>query len=346
MTTRKILLVNPTKHLGNLLVSLGLVQYACKQWRELGVQVLLVFDKTYENIIGPALPAENIVYYPRKVIENAGLFTRLAAYLRCARILRHFHADVALDMEADSISFQLTVLSGAKRRYGPYGTRHARWYHRLSEKRRQLHEYYKYEALLAMLMDVSSLAPGYGDVSAVPASPGVDAFVRQSFPQPVPRLVAIHAGATKLKKMWPVAHFRKLVELLQAKGFSPLLIGAGAIDREANLRINRELAQPVPDTCNQWNLPELVDLLKRCQFYVGNDSGPMHLASALGIPAAAIFGSSSEQHWGPLAATTVVVRGEACEPDCRGGRDCQVNYRCLASIAPERVCDEVIRRAR
>lgn len=341
----KILVINPTKHLGNLLISLGLAQHTCALWRKQGDSVLWVFDENYRAIVAPSLPGENILYYPRKAIEQASPVGKLVRYMTMLRQVRKFKPDVALDLEADSVSSLLAVLSGAKQRIGSIEAKHPGRYHQLAAKRPKPHEYYKYHQVFATQFDLASLLPHYGDVSAVQARDAVNQVCQELKLDTRHRMVAIHAGATKLKKMWPVEHFQNLVLELRAQGLTPVLIGAGAIDQETNARINAGLqaqgAEAVTDLCNRLSLAGLIDFLKRCAFYIGNDSGPMHLASALHIPAIALFGSSNEALWGPLGATTDVMRGQPCESDCNRGHSCRVNYRCLTALSAQQVSERV-----
>ena len=83
-------------------------------------------------------------------------------------------------------------------------------------------------------------------------------------------------------------------------------------------------------------LRELMALLKCCRLLLGNDSGPMHLAAALGTPVVALFGSTSLELTGPGLGDTThqLLRGSArCSPCFR--RECPVDFRCMTSISVE-----------
>ena len=74
-------------------------------------------------------------------------------------------------------------------------------------------------------------------------------------------------------------------------------------------------------------IPELAELIRGAQLYVGNDSGPMHLATAVGTSTVAIWGSSSSVRWHPWGVAHRVVQNPfACNP-CPG-------YRCLVASSP------------
>jgi heptosyltransferase-2 len=84
------------------------------------------------------------------------------------------------------------------------------------------------------------------------------------------------------------------------------------------------------------SLRELLSLMAGCRLIVANDSGPMHLAAAMGIPLVAIFGSTDERATGPLATRVrIVKKGVACSP-C-GKRECPIDFRCMADLSVEEV---------
>jgi heptosyltransferase-2 len=77
-------------------------------------------------------------------------------------------------------------------------------------------------------------------------------------------------------------------------------------------------------------------LMAQCRLMVTNDSGPMHLAAALGLPLVAIFGSTNERATGPLGSRVrIVKRPVPCSP-C-GLRECPVDLRCMTSVSVDDV---------
>ena len=87
-------------------------------------------------------------------------------------------------------------------------------------------------------------------------------------------------------------------------------------------------------------LGEAMGVIKECRLFVSNDSGLMHVASALGVPTVAIFGSTDPIATGPRGAGTRIVTHEvSCAPCLR--RECPTDYRCLLSIEPEEVWEEM-----
>jgi len=83
-------------------------------------------------------------------------------------------------------------------------------------------------------------------------------------------------------------------------------------------------------------LRQLLALMVRCRLIVTNDSGPMHLAAAMGVPLVAIFGSTDQRATGPLGTRLQVVRrGAECSP-C-GQRVCPIDFRCMQDVSVDEV---------
>jgi heptosyltransferase II len=83
-------------------------------------------------------------------------------------------------------------------------------------------------------------------------------------------------------------------------------------------------------------LREFIDLAATCRVYLTNDSGAMHVASALGVPTVAIFGATDDVTTGPTGPLARVVREHAeCSPCLL--RNCPIDHRCMTRVTPERV---------
>lgn len=150
----------------------------------------------------------------------------------------------------------------------------------------------------------------------------------ESFPSEFP--VALHPYAAHSMKAWPKQYWRRLVELLDAAGISWLAVGRGK-----PLFPNRP-----EDLTNQTDLRQSAALFSRCRVLVSGDSGPMHLAGAVGVPVVALFGPTTRE-WGffPQGARDIVLQADlACRPcSLHGKKDCPRSGECMALIRPEQV---------
>ena len=155
-------------------------------------------------------------------------------------------------------------------------------------------------------------------------------------------LVAIHPGSGSRQKCWPVDYFAELIIWLKDKmGILPIIVaGPSDIEIVERLRLkvkdNFILADRLP-------LPGLAAIIKRCNLFVGNDSGITHLAAAVGTRTIAIFGSTDSNIWGPRGEQVRILckkfHCNPCLPDTR--RNC-FSPVCLDTVT----VDDVIREVR
>ncbi|MBV9612093.1 MAG: lipopolysaccharide heptosyltransferase II, partial [Acidobacteriaceae bacterium] len=90
------------------------------------------------------------------------------------------------------------------------------------------------------------------------------------------------------------------------------------------------------DFAGRTSLAEFIELAAACDVYLTNDSGPMHIASALGVPTVAIFGATDEEATGPTGVHSRVVREHVeCSPCLL--RECPIDHRCMTSVTADRV---------
>ncbi|MFZ5453396.1 MAG: lipopolysaccharide heptosyltransferase II [Thermodesulfobacteriota bacterium] len=148
-------------------------------------------------------------------------------------------------------------------------------------------------------------------------------------------LVALHPGARWPTKIWPPSSWAHLADwLIREKGLRVVLTGSGA-DRELADQICAQMHEKALNLAGRMTLAELAGVLQLARLAVTADTGPMHLAAALGTPVVAIFGPTAPGRSGPFGAGHRVVRlGVACSPCFK--RRCQ-EPRCLTDLAPEAV---------
>jgi ADP-heptose:LPS heptosyltransferase len=109
-------------------------------------------------------------------------------------------------------------------------------------------------------------------------------------------------GMELTAKRWPLERYRELADKLVHELGAYLLLIGGPDDVALNQQLLDGLNVPAGSVSNiagQTSIGELAAQLEQCDLFIGNDSGPMHLAAAVGIPVIAIFGPTSPQEYGP-----------------------------------------------
>jgi ADP-heptose:LPS heptosyltransferase len=123
-------------------------------------------------------------------------------------------------------------------------------------------------------------------------------------------------GTTELAKNWPLAHFAALVPLLRAAGITPVVFDApGDDERIARLRALAPEAIIVPRLA----LRGFLGALAACRVFVSGDTGPAHMADALGVPRVTVFGATPPLAWVPERDTVVALAGS--KPPLRDRRE-------------------------
>ncbi len=159
-------------------------------------------------------------------------------------------------------------------------------------------------------------------------------------------LLGLNAGAEYgPAKRWPAESFAAVARgVAQKIGNCLWLAFGGAGDGGLCREVARRADGYVLNLAGRTSLRQLMALLKLCRAVLTNDTGPMHVAAALGTPVVVPFGSTSPELTGPgLPGDTrhrVLRSGAPCSPCFR--RTCPIDYRCLTGISPERVVEAVL----
>ncbi|MDQ7779264.1 MAG: lipopolysaccharide heptosyltransferase II [Planctomycetota bacterium] len=152
---------------------------------------------------------------------------------------------------------------------------------------------------------------------------------------------AAYGGA----KRWPADRFAGLAaELVSASGGSVVVFGGGSERDTARQVVSRLPAGRFVDLCGRTSLAELVAAIADCDVFITNDSGPMHVAQAVGTPLVAIFGPTDLATTGPSGGKFKIVRKEgSCPQSPCLRRACPTDHRCMTAIAVEEVARESLR---
>ncbi|MBI4444366.1 MAG: lipopolysaccharide heptosyltransferase II [Acidobacteria bacterium] len=153
------------------------------------------------------------------------------------------------------------------------------------------------------------------------------------------RLVALNPGAYfGSAKRWLVDRYARLADLIIEETESNIVIIGSANEVEIAKQIQELMSRPAFPLAGKTTLPGLMGLLSLCRLMITNDSGPMHLGAALGIPQIAIFGSTDARATGPLNPKAVVIRKSVeCSPCLL--RECPIDLRCFTRIEVEEVLE-------
>lgn len=141
-------------------------------------------------------------------------------------------------------------------------------------------------------------------------------------------------------KCWPIDHFQELSRRLLEDEKKWLLFFGDNLAHPLIQEILKPFEKRVINLAGKTSLRELMALLSLCHFFVTNDSGPMHIAAALGVPLVALFGSTNPLKTGPKPQGQILYKKIPCSPCYE--RVCPKDFRCMREIEVEEVLQAVL----
>lgn len=157
-------------------------------------------------------------------------------------------------------------------------------------------------------------------------------------------LIGFCPGSKHFTKMWPAEYFAELGNLLSRAGFKIVLLG-GRDDQRICSKLETQI-KGVVNKCSENNLLLTATEMKRCKLVICNDSGLMHLAAALNVPIAALFGSTVKEFgFFPYKSKSLVLENNSisCRPCTHIGREnCpEEHFKCMTDLTPQIVVENI-----
>jgi heptosyltransferase-2 len=279
------------------------------------------------------------------LLETTGIFKQVVAWKRDTRqriaALRAGEFRRAVILPNSFRAAAVAFAAGIGERWGyPTDWRGFLLTHRVPRPEKRGHQVDDYTALL----------------TAVGASRGDDDLPTIKLPQSVHErgrrrltnigmhldrpIIAIHPGGLYGKaKHWGDAAYVDVIKRLRAEGFDIVLLTSPG---------EREQAERIATTCNgvpmvghDGDVLELAAAISQCAAVITNDSGPLHVATALAVPSVSIFGPTDPERTVIPGATRVVRRTLACQPCYQ--RECPLgHHRCMADVSVDEVFDAAV----
>ncbi len=242
--------------------------------------------------------------------------------IRLLRQIRARRPDLCIDMHGGATAAWLTAFSGARWRAGFEHFRQ-RWAYNVRVPKAQdvlgraadadIHTAEHHAAAIIHLGAVDERIP--------------PARLANRACRGTPPYAVIHSGAAYRTKEWSLDRFRSLAsEIARRYGLRPIFV-LGPDENDVALELSEfDIRQDLP-------MPRLLSLLARARLFVGNDSGPAHIAASYGVPCVVVFGSSDSSRWHPWRTLYRVVETDwDCKP-CPGDRCYSFDEpRCILSV--------------
>jgi lipopolysaccharide heptosyltransferase II len=336
-----VILVVQLDHLGDAILSTGMLAALRRRYPAASIEVLV---GEWNRELFEAMSEVDRVHVSRvNRFSRGGRLGWAVATLLDGWRLRRRNVDLGIDVRGEFPVALILWLSGARRRLG--------WAaggggFLLTDTARFVHDRPEIASRRA-LMDLLDIPPAEGGEGRPVFRPTRDARAsvarRLAAFSPVGPLVVMHVSAGTSAKQWPPEHWRELIgRLIVAHGASIVLVG-GPADRGRVRAILEDRTWPgVVDLTGRLGVVELAALLEHATVLVGADSGPAHLAAAVGTPVVALFsGTNNPAQWRPQGERVTVLRHPVgCRP-CHRQRCPRPEHPCMSGLRPETVAAAV-----
>jgi predicted lipopolysaccharide heptosyltransferase III len=330
----KILFIR-LRSLGDTLLATPL--YAClKAWRP-DLQLAVLVEEPNQEVLEGNPDLHDLLTIPSRSPGNSTLSQRIAMLRR----IRSLGFDCSIDLHGGSTSALFTLLGGAKYRIGLKSLRHRYAYNvGLTAPARDRSKHHTVEHQMEWLRQLGLPAGEIPPLKLVVtpedklraqerlAAAGVD---------PCHSYVVIQPASRFSTKEWTDEGFAEIADYLVAEWGWKVVMTGSRLEGEKLRRIAARASYP-PVIFGDLSVCELKAVLAGARLFIGNDSGPTHMAAALSIPVVVLFGSSDSRVWYPWKTRYCLVQNPFdCNP-CPGYQ-CLVyeEPRCILSITPEQV---------
>jgi lipopolysaccharide heptosyltransferase I len=328
ITPRRIAIVKPSA-LGDIVHSLPVLTALRRRFPM--AHLTWIVNRGYEPLLCGHPDLDATLTFDRRS-NRAGVFHAALGYLSFLRRLRASRFDLVIDLQGLLRSGLMTLATGAPRRVGFSSAREgARWFYTdvvpLSNDK-PCHAVDRYWQV------AEALGAGQGPrLFRLPASEGARQWVAAALRDcPRPWLV-LGVGSRWPTKRWPPGHFATLTRrAMQRFGGTAIFVGSRD-EVELAQATARRLPGPVCNLTGQTTLPQLVALLGQADVMVANDTGPLHLAAALGRPVVAPYTCTKVLLNGPYGQEARAVETRVW---CQGSylKKCK-RLECMTELTPE-----------
>lgn len=326
---RRIVLIKPSA-LGDIIHSLPVLTALRQRFPQ--AHITWVVNRGYEPLLRGHPDLDATMPFDRAARE--GWSRALANYNRFLRTFRQRRFDLVVDLQGLLRSGLMTAASGAPRRVGLSTAREgATWFYTDVVP---VADFNAMHAVDRYWLAAEALGAGAGPKRfRVPIAESAREWAAElSRNCPRPWLV-FGVGSRWHTKRWLPEHFADLGRRAREHFGGTILFVGGGDERGLSRRVAERLSGPVHDLTGQTTLPQLAALLDRADVMVANDTGPLHLAAALGRPVVAPYTCTRVLLNGPYGAEASAVETRVA---CQGSylKRC-ARMECMAELTPDRL---------
>jgi len=335
----KILILKPSS-LGDVIQALPVLRLLKLHFRN--AEIFWWIDSALAPLLEDDPDLTGIVRFERKRWKSLRYWPEMA---RSIRWMREQKFDLVIDLQSLARSGAFAWLANGKFLVGLDDAREgAHGYYDIAVPRKSFHTH-AVDWYLSVLPQIG--VPIHNNFQWIPERQETATKVESIFksklnPQSAicnSQLIVLQPGARWNNKRWPVENFSALVKLLAQKfPDARFAILGSADDKSLGEKISAAEPNRILNLCGETSLPEMIEWIRLCDLMITNDTGPMHVAAALGKPLVALFGPTEPRRTGPYGQLQNVLQIQLpCEPCMKSNCTWKNPIECLTTISPQTV---------
>lgn len=264
------------------------------------------------------------------------LHRKLKLYRALMRELRAIRYDAIVDLRSDMRNVLLAWLVGAPHRLGLFGSGMS---YLLTDSLDIPEPHHQTEEPLALVrrLGVQQFDP-WPRLPLQPEHLGqADRWLADHAVDRDRPIVAMHVGAFLPSKIWPLERFVEVGKRLRDDVGAQIVLVGGRSEIELAAEFQRQFDSPVAIAAGDASLVVTAGILSRCALMIGNDSGPAHVAGAVGCPVVVLFGNGNPRIYGVRSPHAALLQSpHPCDPRCN--KTCaRPERRCMLDLTVEQV---------
>ena len=304
----------------------------------------LVEDKA-SGVLSGHPDIDEVIVFPRRrwqrnILKIKESINTLLEIFLFYKKLRNGRYDLVIDFQGNLKSGIMTLMTKSENRIG-FGKGHCKEFnylftaYRICPPGKRMHRIDKYLSLLSGL----GIKANY-QRPELPESEKekdyVNEFIRANIDKHKP-VIIIHPGTSKFGsyKRWPVMNYTRLADMILESHDVNVIFTWGPDELDVVNEIVSNMKHKAYVACETESIRQLIELMRYADLFISGDTGPLHIASVLGIPIVAVYGPKDPEIYGPYNGKAVVIRKDLpCSPCTK--RTCP-EPECMTSILPEEV---------
>jgi lipopolysaccharide heptosyltransferase I len=326
---RRVVLIKPSA-LGDIVQTLPVLTALRRRYPQAHITWLV--NRNYEGLLRGHPDLDEVLPFDRGATRH-GLWKATTGYARFLRDFRARRFDLVIDLQGLLRSGLFTAASAAPRRVGLSSAREgAVWFYTDVVR---VADFKAIHAVDRYWLVAEALGAGGPIEFRLPIREAERVWVDEVIGDCPRPWLAFGVGSRWVTKRWPPEHFAELARRAQAHFGGTVIFVGGTDETELAQSTGQMLASPWRNLSGRTTLPQLTALLARADVMVANDTGPLHLAAALGRPIVAPYTCTKVALNGPYGQA---VRAVETRVYCAGSyvKTCP-RLDCMAELTPERL---------